>query len=87
MIVDTLFKVRVITGASRNYLEIKNVVEGEEIFHVYVKSPPKGGEANVSVLNVLATHFDVAPSTLKIVRGTKSRNKIVSIRRISNKCN
>lgn len=44
-----------------------------------VKSPPSKGEANREVIKLLASYFGVALSRLKIVRGLKSRSKLVSL--------
>jgi len=44
-----------------------------------VKSPPIKGEANWEVIRVLASYFGLPPSRIKIIRGEKSRLKLISL--------
>jgi len=53
--------------------------ESENNFRVKVDAPPKEGKANKRLIEVLAQYFDVAKSKIKIVKGEKSRQKIVEI--------
>lgn len=46
---------------------------------VWVKGKPKEGEANKCVVVLIANHFKVPKSQIKIVSGHKSRNKIIEI--------
>ena len=48
-------------------------------FRIWVKAPAKEGKANEAVLKVLAEYFDVASSSIKIVSGLTSRDKIFDI--------
>ena len=48
-------------------------------FMVKVKEPPKGGKANQAVIRLLAEHFGVSQSQVKILSGSRSRNKVVEI--------
>jgi uncharacterized protein (TIGR00251 family) len=52
---------------------------GEREYAVRVLSPPVGGKANKEAIAVLASHFHIPPSRIKILRGEKSRQKIVII--------
>ena len=52
--------------------------EGDN-FVVKVKEPPKEGKANQAVVKLLAQHFDVPKSQVKIVSGFKSKNKVIEI--------
>lgn len=45
-----------------------------------IKSSPAKGEANREVIAVLASHFGLPPSRVKIVRGQKSRLKLISLK-------
>jgi uncharacterized protein (TIGR00251 family) len=42
-----------------------------------VSAPPSKGEANKEVVKTLASHFGLPSSSVKIVRGQKSRRKLV----------
>ena len=48
-------------------------------YKIFVHSPPINGKANAAVVEVLAKHFKVAKSSVKIVSGEKSRSKVVEI--------
>jgi hypothetical protein len=50
---------------------------GEREYTVRVLSPPSEGKANKEVIAALASHFHLPPSRVKILRGKKSRQKIV----------
>ena len=52
--------------------------EGDS-FIVKVKEPPKEGKANQAVIKLLAEHFYVPQSQVKILSGFKSRNKVIEI--------
>ncbi len=49
------------------------------ILLISVKQPPKEGKANQSVIKLLAQHFGVPQSQVRIISGPASRNKIVEI--------
>lgn len=59
---------------SRNQ-QILKIGDGE--YKVRVLSPPAGGKANKEVIAVLASHFGLPPSRVKIKQGQKSRHKVV----------
>ena len=67
-------KIKVITNAKKNA-----VVEGEGLLKVYVNAPPVDGKANKVVTEVLAEHFKIRKSSVKILRGEKSKEKIIEI--------
>jgi len=46
-------------------------------YKIRVLAPPSKGEANREVIKTLASHFGLPPSRVKIVRGEKSRRKLV----------
>lgn len=55
--------------------KVQKIGEGE--YTVRVLSPPYEGKANKEVIAVLASHFHLPPSRVKILRGKKSREKTV----------
>ncbi len=55
---------------------IKNPDGGYEAFLV---SAPVDGRANSELLNLLSEEFDVAKSAIKIIKGARSRNKVIEI--------
>ena len=52
--------------------------EGDS-FIVKVKEPPKEGKANQAVIKLLAQHFGIPQSQVKILSGFRSRNKLVEV--------
>ena len=58
----------------------KNEVKGDSMgLKVYLTAPPADGKANKLLLKVLAEHFNVRGSQIKIIKGEKSRVKIIEI--------
>jgi uncharacterized protein YggU (UPF0235/DUF167 family) len=57
-------------------------VEGcpTKVFHMYVNALPSDGKANRAVVDALAKHFDTQKSRVVLVKGMRSRNKIIEIR-------
>ncbi len=49
-------------------------------FEICVKEPPVKGRANAAIMMALARHFGVPLSSVKIISGYASRQKIVEIR-------
>lgn len=66
-------------------VKVKPNAKTEEIsqkgdnFMVRVKEPPKEGRANQAVIKLLAEHFGVPQSQVKILSGFKAKNKIIEI--------
>jgi uncharacterized protein (TIGR00251 family) len=52
--------------------------EGDS-FIIKVKEPPKEGKANHAVIKLLAEHFGVPHSQVRILSGLKSRNKVIEV--------
>ena len=48
-------------------------------FKVFVKEPPVKGRANQAIINLLANYFHIAKSQIRIIKGEKSREKIIMI--------
>ena len=46
---------------------------------VYTKAPAIEGRANAAAVKLLAKHFGVAPSKVKLVRGATSKYKVFEI--------
>jgi uncharacterized protein (TIGR00251 family) len=52
--------------------------EGES-FIVKVKEPPREGKANQAVIKLLAEHFGVPQSRVRILSGFRSKNKVIEV--------
>lgn len=73
------FKVRVQPKASRN--QVDGYEEGT--LRLRVTAPATEGKANAGVITLLANTLDVSKSNLGIVRGHSSRDKVVSVDKLS----
>lgn len=58
----------------------EEVVEEENgTFTVKVRQPPSEGRANRAVISLLAKHLGLHESQISIVKGLRSRNKVIEI--------
>jgi hypothetical protein len=64
--------VKVVTRSSRSEL----VADGEG-YRAYLHAAPTGGQANQELIQLVSDAFGVPKSTIRIVRGAKSRIKEV----------
>ena len=46
-------------------------------FTIYLRAKAHDGEANEALLKLLSKHFKVAKTTIRIIRGSHSRMKVV----------
>lgn len=72
--------VRVTPKASSNRIGgVQLTLTGEEQMKVYVTAPPEDGKANKAVLKLIAEYYKVPISKLKLIRGLKSRDKVIEL--------
>jgi uncharacterized protein (TIGR00251 family) len=57
----------------------QKVTQAGESFIIKVKEPPKEGKANQAVIKLLAEHFGVPQSQIKILSGFRTKNKVVEV--------
>jgi uncharacterized protein (TIGR00251 family) len=57
----------------------KKILITEHAFDIYVKEPPDKGKANKAVIKFLAKYFDVPSSSFSIIKGHKSKIKILTV--------
>jgi len=69
-----ILAVKVIPGAKRNLFKEEN---GQ--VKVYLTTPPVDGKANDALGRFLAEHYGVRPSSVEIIKGLKSRHKMIKI--------
>ncbi len=50
---------------------------GNGIFEIHTKAKAKEGEANEAVINMIAKYFKRAAKDAVIIKGSRSRNKII----------
>jgi len=66
--------VKVIPKAKRN-----EVSKEGEVLKVRVRVPAAKGKANKAVIELLADYFKVKKSDIRIIRGEKSREKVIEV--------
>jgi len=45
----------------------------------YLRAKPHDGEANTALVKLLSKYFGIPKTTIRIIRGAKSRNKIIEV--------
>lgn len=66
--------VKVIPSAKKNELKQEN-----ELFKVYLTAPALEGKANTALIKFLAKYFKARPAAIEVLKGLKSRHKVVNI--------
>lgn len=69
-----LLQVRVIPNAKKS-----RILDEDGRLKVYLTAPASEGKANKALVEVLADHFGVRKSEVRIVKGEKGRDKVVEI--------
>ena len=69
-----IIELKVISGAKRNFFK-----EEEGLIKVYLSAPAVDGKANKALVEFLAKHFKVRKSAIEIIKGLKSREKMINI--------
>ena len=67
-------QVKVITKSKQ-----ESITQKGDIYVVHITVMPVKGKANDAVTQLLARHFKTAKSNIRIIRGTKSKDKIMEI--------
>ena len=62
-----------------NAREARVVKVSDDYFEVRVDERAVGGRANKRLLEILAEHFKVKKSRVSILKGTKTRNKLLQV--------
>lgn len=71
-----LIKVKIFPGIKK-----EEVIEKDKgVFEVKVKEKAEHGKANNRLIELLSKHFQISESQVKIISGSKRRNKTVSIK-------
>ncbi len=55
------------------------VANDDGLLTIYTKAPTVEGRANAAAAKLLAKHFGVAPSKVKLVRGATSKYKVFEV--------
>lgn len=69
-----VINVRVVPNAKKN-----DVLEEADKLKVHVNAPAIEGKANKTMIKILAEFFNVKKSDIRIIRGEKSREKVIKV--------
>ena len=69
-------KIRVTVKPNSRNEEINQ--DGDSLI-IKVKEPPKEGKANQAVIRLLARHFGVPRSQVRIASGSKGKHKVIEV--------
>ncbi|RLJ69879.1 hypothetical protein BCF55_0136 [Hydrogenivirga caldilitoris] len=70
-----IITVKVKPGARRE--EVKEI--SRDYLEVRVNAPPEKGKANERVLELIARHYGVRKSSVRILKGERAREKLIEI--------
>ena len=70
-----IINVRVIPRAKFNRVEVKS----DGLVRVHTTTAPTDGKATMDVIKMLAQHYNVPKSSIKLIRGQTSRDKVFEI--------
>ncbi len=68
-----IVNVRVIPRARKNQI----TVDEDGTVRVHTSAAPADGVANDAVIKMLAEHFKVPKTSIRIIRGASTRNKVI----------
>lgn len=68
-----IVNVRVIPRARKNQI----TVDEDGTVRVHTSAAPADGAANDAVIKMLAEHFKVPKTSIRIIRGATTRNKVI----------
>lgn len=72
-------KVKVIPKSKHKALKYE-----DDTLKIWLSSAPEGGKANAELVRILAKLLEIPKSSITIIKGLSTRNKIVDIEGISN---
>lgn len=70
-----IIRVHVQTHAHEDRMEETGLDE----YKIWTTAIPEKGGANEAIIEIIADFFDIAPSTIRIVSGNKSRHKLIEV--------
>lgn len=61
-------------GSSKN-----NISKESDIYTIRLRSKPVKNSANIELVNLLSKYFGISKTSIKILRGLKSKTKLIEI--------
>ncbi len=72
-------KVKAIANAKKSSISLEKDKNGCEIYKIKISAKAQDGEANEAIIAALAKYFSVKKSSINLLSGSKSRDKIFEI--------
>lgn len=69
-----VINIKVIPDAKKQDIKID-----PKSFKIHLKSKAQKGKANEELIDLLASHFNLPKTRIKIIKGAYSRNKLIEI--------
>lgn len=69
-----IINIKVIPNAKKQNIKIES-----KGLKIHLKSKAQKGEANEELINLLASYFNIPKSSISIVKGAYSRDKLIEI--------
>lgn len=61
-------------GSSKN-----EISKDGEVYTVKLRSKPIKNSANIELVNLLSKHFEISKTSIRILKGLKSKSKLIEI--------
>lgn len=71
-----LIKVKIFVNAGKQEI----IQKSEDVFEIKVKAKPEMGRANAEALKILSEFFKIPETGIKLIKGSKVRNKIFQLK-------
>ena len=72
-------KVKAIANAKKSTISLEKDENGFDVYKVKISAKAQDGEANDAIIAALAKYFSVKKSSINLLSGSKSRDKIFEI--------
>lgn len=57
----------------------QTITKKKDSFEIKIKEKPIKGQANLAVINVLSSYFEIPRQKIRLIKGFRQRNKIFEI--------
>lgn len=74
-----MYKMKIEVYVHTNSKSPRTEKNPDGILHIYVREPAVEGKANRAVINVLSEIYKTPKSSITLIHGTKSKNKVFEI--------
>lgn len=70
-------KINILTNTKAKKRRIDKI--NDDNYVAWIKAEPKNNAANAEIISLLSDYFNVDSSKIKIIKGQKSRKKVINI--------